>query len=111
MPRIPHISHPTPAVDDCLPLVAEKGWFFDAVVVDLNATVAQKEAQSVPVFGDIGQSFAKRGFASDAGTMAATSKVGSWWPDWVEWLAGHSAPKRVAPPVIGASKRGYPPAR
>ncbi|MEY9768169.1 polyhydroxyalkanoate synthase [Sinorhizobium fredii] len=47
--------------------------------------------------------------SADEWAAAATSKDGSWWPDWVEWLAGHSAPRRVAPPVIGAPQRGYPP--
>lgn len=41
----------------------------DGVIVDLDPAVAQKDAESIPVFGDVGQSFAKRRFASDTGTM------------------------------------------
>jgi polyhydroxyalkanoate synthase subunit PhaC len=40
---------------------------------------------------------------------AAASKDGSWWGEWSEWLASHSAPERVPPPVIGSTKKGYPP--
>jgi polyhydroxyalkanoate synthase len=40
---------------------------------------------------------------------ARTLKDGSWWGDWSEWLASHSVPERVLPPVIGAIEKGYPP--
>jgi polyhydroxyalkanoate synthase len=32
--------------------------------------------------------------------------AGSWWPAWQQWLAAHST-ERVAPPAMGAAKRGY----
>jgi poly[(R)-3-hydroxyalkanoate] polymerase subunit PhaC len=39
---------------------------------------------------------------------AAPRKEGSWWPEWVAWLAAHSdAP--VAPPAMGAAQAGYAP--
>ncbi len=38
----------------------------DCVVVDLNATVGQQDTEAVPVFGEIGERFAERRFASDA---------------------------------------------
>ena len=38
-------------------------------VVDLDATVGQEYTEPIPVFGDIGERFAKRRLASDAGTM------------------------------------------
>ena len=41
----------------------------DAVVVDLDATVGQIDAEPIPVFGDIGECFAERLLASDAGPM------------------------------------------
>lgn len=41
----------------------------DPTVVDLDATIGQEDAEAVPGFGDIGESFAKRRLASDAGTM------------------------------------------
>ncbi len=41
----------------------------DGVVVDLDGAVGQENTKTVPVFGDIGQSFAKRRLASDAGAM------------------------------------------
>jgi polyhydroxyalkanoate synthase len=31
---------------------------------------------------------------------------GSWWPEWSQWLAGHSGVK-TAPPAMGAPKKGY----
>jgi polyhydroxyalkanoate synthase len=46
---------------------------------------------------------------ADEWTAAAALKDGSWWEEWSEWLATHSAPERVPPPVIGAIKKGYPP--
>ncbi|PJR08807.1 PHA/PHB synthase family protein [Sinorhizobium meliloti] len=49
------------------------------------------------------------GVSAEEWAVAALSKDGSWWPDWVEWLASHSARERVAPPAIGARKKGYPP--
>ena len=39
----------------------------------------------------------------------AQLKDGSWWIDWVDWLAGHSAPVRVPPPAMGAASEGYMP--
>lgn len=41
----------------------------DGVVVDLDATVSQEDAEPNPVSGDIGESFAERRLASDMGTM------------------------------------------
>lgn len=41
----------------------------DGVVVDLDAPVSQEDAEPIPVFGDIGESFAERRLASDRGTM------------------------------------------
>ena len=40
---------------------------------------------------------------------AATPKDGSWWPEWIAWLAERSTPERVAPPGLGALDAGYPP--
>jgi polyhydroxyalkanoate synthase len=34
---------------------------------------------------------------------------GSWWPTWAAWLARHSAKTKVAPPPMGATKKGYKP--
>ena len=33
---------------------------------------------------------------------------GSWWPQWVGWLAARSG-SPVAPPALGAAQAGYPP--
>ncbi|KGE80669.1 hypothetical protein LW14_22060, partial [Rhizobium sp. H41] len=42
---------------------------FNNIRVDLDPTVGQEDAKAIPVFGDVGKRFAKRRFASDAGTM------------------------------------------
>ncbi len=47
--------------------------------------------------------------SADEWVAAGALKDGSWWVDWSEWLAGHSAPDRVPPPAIGATEKGYPP--
>jgi polyhydroxyalkanoate synthase len=36
-------------------------------------------------------------------------KQGSWWPTWGAWLGTHSSPDRLAPPTMGAPKKGYTP--
>ncbi len=33
-------------------------------------------------------------------------RTGSWWPEWVRWLAAHSSAP-VTPPPMGAAARGY----
>ncbi|TWF47988.1 hypothetical protein FHW37_10951 [Neorhizobium alkalisoli] len=42
---------------------------FNGVVVDLYSTVSQEGAESVPIFGDIGECFAQRRLASDTGAV------------------------------------------
>jgi len=42
----------------------------DGVVVHLDAPVCQKQAQSVPVFGDVFARLAQGGFAGGAGAVA-----------------------------------------
>jgi polyhydroxyalkanoate synthase len=39
---------------------------------------------------------------------ATSSREGSWWPSWVEWLTTHSS-ERVVPPSIGTAEKGFPP--
>ena len=34
---------------------------------------------------------------------------GSWWPTWADWLAAHSSAAQVAPPKMGAARKGYKP--
>jgi len=53
----------------------------DAVVVDLDAAIGQEELQTIPVFGDIGQSFAERGLCGDTGTVMdkPSLHVGNQW--------------------------------
>jgi polyhydroxyalkanoate synthase len=34
---------------------------------------------------------------------------GSWWPTFAAWLAGHSSATRVAPPKMGAARKGLEP--
>jgi polyhydroxyalkanoate synthase len=42
----------------------------------------------------------------DAWAEAAPRQEGSWWPEWVAWLAKRSGTP-VAPPDIGAATKGY----
>lgn len=51
------------------------------VVIDLYAAVGQEDTEAVPVFGDIGECFAKRRLASDTSTMLREpgSYVGDQW--------------------------------
>ncbi|MEW5708383.1 MAG: alpha/beta fold hydrolase [Pseudomonadota bacterium] len=44
----------------------------------------------------------------DAWLTIAPRKEGSWWPEWVAWLAARSGDP-VAPPPMGAPAAGYPP--
>ena len=46
---------------------------------------------------------------ADEWAAAAASKDGSWWVDWAEWLASHSAPEPVPPPALGSAEQGYAP--
>jgi len=32
---------------------------------------------------------------------SATSQAGSWWPDWINWLAGHAGAQTPAPAAAG----------
>jgi polyhydroxyalkanoate synthase len=36
-------------------------------------------------------------------------RQGSWWPTWGEWLAAHSSAGKVAPPKMGAARKGFKP--
>jgi len=38
---------------------------------------------------------------------SATSQAGSWWPDWINWLAGHAGAQTPAPAAAGNAN--YPP--
>jgi polyhydroxyalkanoate synthase len=44
----------------------------------------------------------------DAWSAQAPRKQGSWWPEWVAWLAARSGDP-VAPPGLGAAAAGYAP--
>jgi polyhydroxyalkanoate synthase len=46
----------------------------------------------------------------DEWAALAVPKDGSWWVDWSEWLASHSARERGSPPAMGASEKCYAPA-
>ncbi len=39
----------------------------------------------------------------DEWAEASDARHGSWWAEWVRWLAKHSARRRIAPPAMGAS--------
>jgi polyhydroxyalkanoate synthase len=44
---------------------------------------------------------------ADAWFTAATSSAGSWWPDWINWLAARSGQQTPAPSAPGNAN--YPP--
>ena len=39
----------------------------------------------------------------------ATPKMGSWWEEWVRWLAARSTKEQVRPPRLGAERSIYAP--
>ena len=43
----------------------------------------------------------------DRWLAAAAVHHGSWWPQWIEWLAARSGPEKAAPSALGTRK--YPP--
>jgi len=45
--------------------------------------------------------------APEAFLGGASSREGSWWPEWIAWL-GQRSGDPVAPPSIGSAERGYP---
>ncbi len=46
---------------------------------------------------------------ADEWAASAEVKPGSWWVEWVDWLAARSTAKRVSPPATGAAAKGYRP--
>ncbi|WP_440642790.1 PHA/PHB synthase family protein [Bradyrhizobium sp. PUT101] len=46
---------------------------------------------------------------ADEWAAAAVSKDGSWWVDWADWLATHSAPEPVPPPALRSAEKDYAP--
>jgi len=47
--------------------------------------------------------------APDKYMEKATLTPGSWWPTWAKWLDEHSSPRKVAPPAMGAARKGLKP--
>jgi polyhydroxyalkanoate synthase subunit PhaC len=45
----------------------------------------------------------------DTWATRAELRQGSWWLEWVQWLAEKSSPQKVRPPALGAPERGLPP--
>jgi polyhydroxyalkanoate synthase len=45
----------------------------------------------------------------DTWALRAERQQGSWWPEWVRWLAAKSSRDQVRPPAMGAPKGGLPP--
>lgn len=48
-------------------------------------------------------------FSPDEWVTVAEQRTGSWWPEWVDWLAACSSDERVRPPSMGAAAKGYAP--
>ncbi len=40
--------------------------------------------------------------SSESWLDTATENQGSWWPDWIQWLSGHSGNKVAAPQSLGS---------
>jgi polyhydroxyalkanoate synthase len=51
----------------------------------------------------------EQALSNEAFLEQAELRQGSWWPTWAQWLAQHSSPQKVAPPTLGAPRRGYAP--
>jgi polyhydroxyalkanoate synthase len=51
----------------------------------------------------------QRLLSSDKFLAKVEPQQGSWWPTWAHWLAAHSSKERVAPPKMGAARKGYKP--
>jgi polyhydroxyalkanoate synthase len=45
----------------------------------------------------------------DTWATRAACRQGSWWLEWVNWLAERSSSHKVRPPTMGAAERGLPP--
>jgi polyhydroxyalkanoate synthase subunit PhaC len=46
---------------------------------------------------------------ADTWLSMTTSKDGSWWPSWAEWLKAHGSAERTAPPAMGAPEKNLAP--
>jgi len=47
--------------------------------------------------------------SADKFLSSVEPQPGSWWPTWATWLEEHSSKQKVAPPKMGAAKKGYKP--
>lgn len=75
-------SHVVPGEESVLPIERYRpDSSLDTIVVDLDPTVGQEDAEAIPIFGDVGERLAKRRLASDAGTMLRepSSHVRNQW--------------------------------
>ncbi len=62
-------------------MVGDPDGSLDGVVVDLDATVTQEDAEAIPIFGDLGERFAERRLHSYTSTMMRQRgpDVGDQW--------------------------------
>ena len=73
-----------------------------------NAGIVSEPGHDGRGFQVMTKTEADRYIDPDTFLEVAPRKEGSWWPEWVAWLSGHSG-AAVAPPAMGAAAKGYPP--
>ncbi len=72
-----------------------------------NAGIVSEPGHKGRSYRVLSQASDDRYLDPDAWLAAAQVRQGSWWPEWVAWLAQRSSDP-VAPPATGAAQAGYP---
>jgi polyhydroxyalkanoate synthase subunit PhaC len=72
-----------------------------------NAGIVADPGQAKGSFQVLTRSSTGHYLDPDTWTRIAPRFEGSWWPEWVRWLASHSG-ELTASPALGASAQGYP---
>ncbi|WP_274944115.1 PHA/PHB synthase family protein [Govanella unica] len=71
-----------------------------------NAGIVSEPGQNGHSYQVMARTSVDRYTDPDSWQATAPHKTGSWWPEWVSWLAAQSG-EPVSPPAIGAPKSGY----
>ena len=73
-----------------------------------NAGIVSEPGRRDRSYQVLTQAAQDRHIDPDAWQAQAPRKEGSWWPEWIAWLVGHSS-EPVTPPRLGAPASGYAP--